>query len=518
MGTQDKPLSGPDLAAGVALADVPQGGSLLGHAGGEAVLLVRPGGDHVYAIGATCTHYGGPLAEGLVTGGQVRCPWHHACFDVRTGEAVAAPAIDPLPCWQVDRRGDQVIVGERLERTPTLSPPAGPDSVIIVGAGAAGIAAAEMLRREGYTGSLTLIGADPAPPVDRPNLSKDFLAGNAPEEWVFVRPPDFYTRRRIELLLGTPVTAIDTAARTVTLADGKTRGYGALLLATGAEPIRLPLPGADQAHVHTLRSLADSRAIIAGATGGARRAVVVGASFIGLEVAASLRARNLEVTVVAPEARPLEKVLGPELGDFVRGLHEEHGVQFRLGRKPARIEADAVILDDDSRVPAELVVLGVGVRPALALAEQAGLTVDKGVVVDDQLRTSAAGVWAAGDIARVVDPRSGQPVRIEHWVVAERQGQTAARNMLGRGEAYRSVPFFWSAHYDVTIAYVGHAAGWDALEVHGDLPGKSAVVAYRSGGKIAAIASVFRDQESLQAELLLERDDQAGLEELLRSL
>jgi apoptosis-inducing factor 3 len=219
--------------------------------------------------------------------------------------------------------------------------------------------------------------------------------------------------------------------------------------------------------------------------------------------------------VVAPEARPLEKVLGPELGDFVRGVHEEHGVKFHLGHKPASIESDAVVLDDGSRLPAELVVVGVGVRPALALAEQAGLTVDKGVVVDDQLRTSAPGVWAAGDIARVVDPRSGQPVRIEHWVVAERQGQTAARNMLGRGEAYHAVPFFWSAHYDVTINYIGHAAGWDAIEVLGDLPGKSAVVAYRSGGKIAALASVFRDQDSLRAELLLERDDQAGLEALL---
>jgi NADPH-dependent 2,4-dienoyl-CoA reductase/sulfur reductase-like enzyme len=268
--------------------------------------------------------------------------------------------------------------------------------------------------------------------------------------------------------------------------------------------------------VFTLRSLADSRTVIAAATsGGAKRAVIIGASFIGLEVAASLRTRALEVHVVGPEPRPLERVLGPELGDFVRGLHEDHGVVFHLGHKPAAFEQDAVVLDDGSRLSADLVVVGVGVRPALELAEKAGLTVDRGVVVDAYLQTSAPGVYAAGDLARYSDPVSGERVRIEHWVVAERQGQAAAKNMLGKREAVREVPFFWSQHYDVPINYVGHAESWDRIDVTGSVAGKDVLVAYRRQGKILAVATVYRDKASLQAEVCFERGDQAGLEALL---
>ncbi len=517
MGGTAAPLTGPDLTAGIDLADIPPGGTLLGHAQGEAVLLVRPAGaDEVFAIGPTCTHYGGPLAEGLIVGDQVRCPWHHARFDMRTGEAVAAPALNRLPCWNVERQGPRLFLAGKLARATPAPPASAPETVVIVGGGAAGNAAAEMLRREGYAGPVTMIGADTALPVDRPNLSKDYLAGTAPEEWVLLRGEDFYAAEKIELVLATQVVALDPKAHRVQLSDGTSRGYGTLLLATGADPVRLSVPGSDAAHVCYLRSLADSRAIIARATAKAsRRAVVVGASFIGLEVAASLRTRGLEVHVVAPEARPLERVLGPQLGDFVRALHEEHGVCFHLGHTLKAIEERTVILDDGSRLPADLVVVGVGVRPSLALAEQAGLQVDRGVLVNQYLETSSPGVYAAGDIARFTDPRTGKRVRIEHWVVAERQGQTAARNMLGRGEAFHAVPFFWSQHYDVPIAYVGHAESWDRIDIAGSIAaGKSCLVAFRSGGKIAAVATIYRDRESLEAEALLERDDQHGLEAL----
>jgi len=245
--------------------------------------------------------------------------------------------------------------------------------------------------------------------------------------------------------------------------------------------------------------------------------VVIGASFIGLEVAASLRARNVDVVVVAPEARPLERVLGPELGDFVRALHEEHGVRFRLGRKPARIDAGSVTLDDGSAAVADLVVMGVGVRPRLALAEQAGLRLDKGVMVDATLRTSADGVWAAGDIARFFDPRSGRAIRVEHWAVAERQGQHVARAMLGAPDPHAAVPFFWSQHYDVPINYVGHAEGWDSIEVAGSVAGRSCLVAYRQAGRVQAVASIYRDRESLLVEAAMERGDEAAVEALLRS-
>jgi NADPH-dependent 2,4-dienoyl-CoA reductase/sulfur reductase-like enzyme/nitrite reductase/ring-hydroxylating ferredoxin subunit len=503
MASGETQLTGPDLAQGIALADVPDGGSLLGHAGGEPVLVARSG-DEVFAVGATCTHYGGPLSAGLVVGDTVRCPWHHACFSLRTGEAVRAPALNPIACYAVTRDDERIQIGAKREPAKAARADGGPKSVVIIGAGAAGHAAAEMLRRQGYVGKVTLVSADDAPPYDRPNLSKDYLAGTAPEEWIPLRPREFYDEQGIELELGAEVARLDPAGRQIHLADGRRRDYDALLLATGATPIRLPIPGADLPHVHTLRTLADSKALIA-RTPHTVRAVVIGASFIGLEVAASLRARNIDVHVVAPEARPLERVLGPDLGDFVRGLHEQKGVVFHLGRKPASIDAKQVTLDDGTTVAADLVVMGVGVRPATALAEAAGLEVQNGVVVDEYLQTSAEGIWAAGDIARWPDPHTGQRIRVEHWVVAQRQGQTAARNILGQGVRFDAVPFFWSAHYDVTINYVGHADPASAdLDVDGSMDGRDLMVSYRTGERVDAVATVFRDRESLSAEVDLE--------------
>ena len=507
MGGQAAELAGPDLVAeGAEASEVQDGGTLLGHAGGEPVLLARRGG-RVFAVGATCTHYGGPLAEGLVVGDTIRCPWHHACFSLKTGEVVAAPALSPIPCWAVEEREGRLFVGARVEpSSPTLvaSPPA-PASVVIVGAGAAGHAAAMRLRREGYAGSLTMIGADDVGPVDRPNLSKDYLAGTAPEEWLPLASEEVYARQGIDLMLGRTVTAIDPVSKRVTLDDGRTIEFGALLLATGAWPIRLPIPGAELQHVHVLRSLADCRAILAKVPEAAR-AVVIGASFIGLEVAASLRARGLAVRVVAPEAVPLEKVLGAEVGAFVRGLHEEKGVTFHLGRKPASIDAASVTLDDGSVIAADLVVMGVGVRPETRLAEAAGLKVDRGVIVSERLETSAPGVFAAGDVARYPDPRTGAYVRIEHWVVAQRMGETAALSLLGRDVAYRSVPFFWSQHYDVTIAYVGHAEAWDEAVIDGSLAERDATIRYRRGDRVLAVSTVFRDRESLEIEAAMEAE------------
>ena len=496
---------GPDLALGLSIDGLPQQGMLLGHVGDEPVLLVRRG-DRFFSIGATCTHYSGPLAEGIVDGDTVRCPWHHACFSLATGEAVRAPALSPVACWSVEQREGKVFVTAKKEPTPrrTLRTPAAPQKIVIVGGGGAGFAAAERLRREGYQGGLVMLSNDDAPPVDRPNLSKDYLAGTAPEDWVPLRPDTFYAEQGIELRLNSNVARIDIASRQAVLDDGTGVAYDRLLLATGAEPVRLDVPGMDLPHVHTLRTLRDSRAIIERAKG-SRRAVVLGASFIGIEVAASLRARGLEVHVVAPDKRPLERVLGPQLGDFVRRLHEEHGVVFHLEDQPAGIDEHHVRLKSGSAITADLVVAGVGVRPRTALAEAAGLAVDRGVLVDAHLETSAPGVFAAGDIARWPDARSGESIRVEHWVVAERQGQTAALNMLGLREPFDAAPFFWSQHYDVPINYVGHAPTWDELVIDGDIAARDCAVRYKRNGRVLAVATIGRDIESLTVELQMER-------------
>lgn len=504
MAEEQAQPSGPDLAQGVATSDF-TGETLVGHVGDQEVLLVRTESG-IFAIDAHCSHYHGPLAEGLVVGHSVRCPWHHACFDLRTGEAARAPALSPLAVWKVEQRGSRIFVREKQEQPQPIvkGPVAAPDKIVIVGGGAAGFAAAEMLRREKFGGDIVMLSNDGAAPVDRPNLSKDYLAGSAPEDWLPLRPDDFYTGAGIDLRLKTQVAAIDPKARQVALADGKTVTYDRLLLATGAEPVRLPIPGADQPHVHLLRSLADCQAIIASAKG-AKRAVVIGASFIGLEAAAALRTREIEVHVVAPEQRPMERVLGAEMGDFVRALHEEHGVIFHLGDTVAAIDGKRATLKSGGTLEADLVVVGVGVRPRLALAEQAGLSTDRGVAVNQFLETSIPDIFAAGDIARWPDPHSRQNIRVEHWVVAERQGQTAARNMLGQREPFDAVPFFWSQHYDVPINYVGHAEQWDEIAIDGDIAAKDCLLRYRSGGRVLAVASIYRDIASLEAELAMEQ-------------
>ncbi|MHC4041762.1 FAD-dependent oxidoreductase [Bradyrhizobium sp. 23AC] len=503
--TENNKPSGPDLSKGVSLTAF-RDGKLLGHVGEEDVLLVQAGSE-IFAIEPACSHYHGPLAEGLVVGDTIRCPWHHACFSLRTGEATRPPALNALAVWEVARDRDNIIVRRKREAPrPSIAHRNAPtpEKFVIVGGGAAGFAAAETLRREGFAGAITMLSDDGVMPVDRPNLSKDYLAGSAPEDWLPLRGEDYYQDAGIDLRLNTDVSAIDAKTRNVTLGNGDRLPFDRLLLATGAEPVKLQIPGADQPHVHTLRSVADSRAIIK-AAGSAGRALVIGASFIGLEVAASLRARKIEVHVVAPEERPMQKVLGSEMGDFVRSLHEENGVIFHLKDTVEKVDGTRATLKSGAVIEADLVVVGIGVRPRLALAEHAGLAADRGVSVSEYLETSVAGIFAAGDIARWPDPHSRQTIRVEHWVVAERQGQTAARNMLGKRERFDAVPFFWSQHYDVPINYVGHAESFDEVVIDGSIGGKDCLLKYRKDGRVLAVASIYRDLDNLKAELEMER-------------
>lgn len=513
MSSPENGPSGPDLGSGVPLESLADGVPFVGRVGDEGAMLVRRGND-VFAIGAVCTHYGGPLGDGIVVADTVRCPYHHARFDLRTGEAVGCPALNGIACYRVERRGNTVVVQSKKDGAPPRTMPSGvPSSIVIVGAGAAGHVAAETLRAQGYGGSVIVVGAEDTVPCDRPNLSKDYLAGTAPEEWLPLRTPDWYADKRIELRLGVAATAIDVPGNRLALADGTTLEYGALLLATGAEPTRLSIPGSELPHVRYLRTLSDSRAIIARA-GSAKRAVVIGASFIGLEAAAALRARGMEVHVVGPESRPLERVLGAEIGDFVRALHEEHGVIFHLERTPETIDSKSVTLKGGETVPADLVVVGIGVRPNTALAERAGIRTDRGILVDAYLESSAPNVFAAGDVARYPDPRTGDSIRVEHWVHAERMGRCAAMNLLGKREPFVDAPFFWSQHYDVPIAYVGHAESWDGFERLGSASARDLVLGFRRGSDILAVVTIFRDKESLRAETAMETGDRLGLARL----
>jgi 3-phenylpropionate/trans-cinnamate dioxygenase ferredoxin reductase subunit len=519
-GHEDR-LAGPDLARGVEIGTVRPGQLVAGHAFGEAVLLARVD-ESWFAVGAKCTHYSAPLADGLLVGETIRCPWHHACFQLRNGAASAAPALNDLASYDVivennivrvaAKREGNGLTGDiprpRASRAPELvrfeeNPADGPRSAVIIGAGAAGTGCAEMLRREGYRGPITLLDPDRDAPYDRPNLSKDYLAGSAPEDWLPLHPKDFYERQRIEILSG-KARDLDVNAKTLRLSDGRSLAFGALLIATGAKPIRLQIPGGER--ISYLRSLADSRAII-GKAGGARQVVVIGAGFIGLEVAASLTARGLSVHVIAREELPLERVLGREIGSLIMGVHVKHGVKFHIGRTVRAVEEDSVMLDDGTRLDADLIVGGIGVRPNVEIAERAGLVLDDGIAVDEFLETSAGGVFAAGDVARWPDAYSDARLRVEHWVVAERQGQVVARNMLGNRDRFDDVPFFWSSHYDnLSIRYSGHADRWDETTIDGSVIDMDCAVSYLVAGRRKAIATINRDRQNLEAEVAMERE------------
>jgi NADPH-dependent 2,4-dienoyl-CoA reductase/sulfur reductase-like enzyme/nitrite reductase/ring-hydroxylating ferredoxin subunit len=522
MTSHDEALAGPDLTKGVELSSVRPGQLLAGHAFGEAVLLARVD-ENWFAVGARCTHYSAPLADGLLVGETIRCPWHHACFSLRNGAAVAAPALNDLPAYDVRVENNIVRVtgkrtapwlnetrhGPRGSRAPERvvfedDPSAGPRSVVIIGAGAAGIACAEMLRREGYRGPVILLDPDSDAAYDRPNLSKEYLAGSAPEDWLPLHPQSFYESQHIELLTGVEAREIDVVAKTITASDGRMLDFDRLLIATGGSPIRLRIPGGER--IMYLRSLADSRAILQRATAN-RKAVVIGAGFIGLEVAASLVARDLDVSVVAPDRIPLERVLGPELGALVQSVHEARGVKFHLGRSAQSIGDGAVLLDDGTRVEADLVVAGIGVRPNTAIAEGAGLVMADGIAVNEFLETSALDVFAAGDVARWPDAYSTARLRVEHWVVAQRQGQVVARNMLGHRDRFNDIPFFWSNHYDdLHIQYTGHVERWDETKIDGNLMEMDCAVSFMVDGKRRAIATINRDRQNLEAEVSMERE------------
>ena len=488
------------------------------------ILLARVG-DNFHAVSATCPHYGGPLAEGVLCGTRVVCPWHHAAFNVVNGDMEDPPALDSLISYDVRVEGERIVLRLPDEaedrRTPTMvkrDTAADPRQFVIIGAGAAGYAAAQTLREEGFRGSVVMITREDRAPYDRPNLSKDYLHGHADPEWMPLRGEDFFKEHDIDLVLKREVTRVDARTKTITFESGETMDYDALLVATGGAPVRLNIPGADLKNVCMLRSFADADSIIETAAH-ARRAVVVGASFIGMEAAYSLRERGLDVTVIAPSHEPFETTLGAEVGALFRRVHESHGVRFKLGKIVYRFEGshkvEAVTLDNGEQVETDMVVMGVGVRPVTQFLDGIELDHAGAVVVDSRLR-AAGGLYAAGDIVSFPDPRTGGNVRIEHWRTAQQQGRTAARNMLGRNVTFDAVPFFWTRQFDVGLLYVGHAASWDEIIYRGDVASHDFLAFYVKDNRVLAVAGMNRDREMAAIEELMRRDQMPARELLKR--
>ena len=528
-----------------ASADLADGEMRQVEAGGTAVLLSRVGG-RFHATTAHCTHYGAPLATGLLAGRTVVCPWHHAVFDVTSGALCGPPAADALRTFPVRVDGGDVYVSipddldvdgkgvpyrESDGREPAMTDEkADGRTFVILGGGAAGQAAAEMLRHEGFRGRIVMVTDEQQAPYDRTKLSKAYLAGGAGDDALPLRHPDFYARRDIDVLPGTTATALDLFGKTVMLAGrAQPLAYDGCLIATGGTPRRLPIPGGDLPNVLPLRSHADAQAIVEQAEG-AERVVVVGASFIGMETAASLRQRGTSVTVVAPDEVPFGSVFGDEVGAVFRRAAEANGIEFRLSHQVRRIEeqdgALSVQLSSGDPLAADLVLVGIGVTPntdflggTLDLSDNGGIRTDSRLrVVDVGGKPVGDGVFAAGDVARYPEARLGKRVRIEHWRLAQQHGRHAAQAFLAGDAAapFEAVPYFWSGQNGLSLRYAGHADSFDEVIVRGSLEGEKPSFAayYMQGRRALAVAGIGRDNEVAAFHVLLAHGHDLSADEL----
>jgi len=490
-------------------------------AAGTEILLARVKGNY-HAVAAHCTHYGAPLVDGVINGERIVCPWHHACFNAITGDLEEPPALDSLPCFPVRVEDGKVFVDvpvdakDRRMLPMTKRQPNDERVFVIIGGGAAGYTAAQTLREDGFTGRVIMITRETHLPYDRPNLSKEYLQGKADPAWMPLRSDDFFAEHDIEVIRDREVERVDAAKKLINFTDGKSLLCDRLLVATGGEPRKLPFQTDEQQNVFLLRSYADADAIT-GATDKGKQAVVIGASFIGMEVAASLTKRGCQVTVVAPDDVPFKKILGAEIGRLFQEVHEKNGVKFRLGQAVAvftgQKKITAVTLENGEQLDADLVVVGIGVKPATDLIVGVKLHRDGGVLVDEYMR-AAEGVYAAGDIAWFPSQFAGESQRIEHWRTAMQQGRIAAHNMAGKKVAYDGVPFFWTRQFDVGLLYVGHAAGWDEIVFQGDVSKRDFLAFYISDNRVTAVAAMNRDKEMAAIEELMRLDRMTAVDHL----
>ncbi len=477
------------------LAQLPVDRGLRVEVADQKILLVRDG-DAVRAFSAVCPHAGAPLEEGAICNGRIVCPWHKGAFRVADGALAEPPALDGLSRFPVRLEGGDILVDARVEAHAETHPPVEERTFVIVGAGAAGATAAAALRAFGFGGRILLIGHEPGLPFDRTSLSKFVVSGEMkPEETPLLRPETFYADQRIERIAA-KVVGFDASRRELTLSDNRRIAFAQALLAPGGEAKLPDVEGVGLRGVHILRSREDAAAILADVRPGAR-ALVLGASFIGLEVASCLIAQKAQVTVVSPEEIPLTRQFGQRIGKSLRALHEANGVTFHGDVKVAKLEGDdrvsALALVDGRRLAADLVVIGVGVRPATRFVHGVELAKDGGLPVDSAMR-AAEGVFAAGDVAAFPVPPAAKLTRIEHWRVAQQQARVAAANMLGGRATFDAVPFFWTYHYGKNFEYLGHAESWDD-EVHcGEVEKQDFVTLFLQGERVAAVAACERQR------------------------
>ncbi len=485
----------------------------------ESVLIVRKG-DALFAWGNGCPHVGCPLSWGHVHGDEIICGCHNARFDVTTGALRSAPALDDLPAYEVREENGDVYVGDvSLASFPM---PAGSDdrTVVIVGAGAGGSAAAETLRREGFAGRIIMISPEGLRPYNRTLLSKFYLAGDMGFDALAMRPEDFYNHMKIELVTGRRAASIKPETKSVVLDDGSEISGDFVILATGATPRKLKVPGADRSGVFYLRSFAEGEALREAAAG-AERAVVIGASFIGTETAGYMVGRGIDVTVVAPESVPFERLFGAEVGRRFMKMHTDGGVKFRLGTGVSRItgngKADGVELSDGTTLPADLVVVGVGVTPVVDYLESSGLTSGGVVPVDGHLQTSTPGIFAVGDIASVWKKDGADAeaagVRVEHWVAAQRHGQEVARSIMGTGRGLSYAPFFWTRQFETSFAYIGYAPDFDETRIKGDITDGTFLIGYFRNGNLAAVGTIGKGKSLIRYGLLLDEGKKISISE-----
>jgi apoptosis-inducing factor 3 len=504
------------------LSDFPKGEMKSVSIGEDKEILIVNLNDELYAVGAHCTHYGAPLAKGILNGNTIICPWHHACFNAKNGDLKEPPALDSLPGFEVIIENDRVIVKVPEElpsnKTPKMEKKNddAEENYVIIGGGAAGYAAAQAMREANYQGKITIITQENRTPYDRPNLSKDYLQGAAQDEWMPLRSDDFYKDYGIEFMFDMKVEEVKIKEKKISFEKGEDLSYNKLLIASGGTPKQLDIPGSNLKNIFYLRSFSSSDNIIEAAKN-SKQTVVIGSSFIAMESAFSLRERDIAVTVVSPDSVPFEKSLGKEIGELLKKEHQETGVKFNLKSNIKCFEGkdkiEAVILESGEKIKADFVVIGIGVSPATDFIKGVEKTSDGGIKVDKSFWT-AADIYAAGDIAVFPYWLTEEDIRIEHWRTALQQGRIAGSSMAGKNTEFDDVPFFWTQQAGLSIRYAGHAKNWDEIIYYGEVSSKEFIAFYIQDKKVIAAAGNNKDTEMAAIHILMKLGKMPSAEEL----